>query len=125
VFNQETPIKIPKEFTLLGHKYTVILDKELFANEQCYGTADDDLKLIRIQDVGTVTRKYEEDGKQVETEIVITERVVIETFFHELTHIILDALGEEELSGSEKFVNLMGKAWLEVYLYSVYEKYSK
>lgn len=122
MFNQEKTIKIPKEFTLLGHKYTVILSKDLFETDGCYGIADDDLKIIKIQDVGTVMRKHEEDGKQIETQILITEQTLIETFFHEVTHIILDALGDKELSENEKFVNLMGKAWLEIYLYSVYEK---
>lgn len=122
MFNQEKKIKIPSEFTLLGHKYTVIMSKDLFETESCYGNADEDLKLIKIQDVGTVIRRHEEDGKQVETPIVITEETIIETFFHEITHIILDATGDNELSENEKFVNLMGKAWLEIYLSSVYEK---
>jgi hypothetical protein len=90
-----------------------------------YGTADEDLKLIKIQDAVTVIRKHEENGKQLETPVIITEQAIIETFFHEVTHIILDALGEDELSENEKFVNLMGKAWLEIYLSSVYEKDSK
>lgn len=29
----------------------------------------------------------------------------INTFYHELTHSILDTMGEKELSGNEKFVN--------------------
>ena len=122
MFNQEKKIKIPSEFTLLGHKYTVVISKDLFELESCYGNADEDLKLIKIQDVGTVIRKHEEDGKVVETPVVITEETMIETFFHEVTHIILDATGDNELSENEKFVNLMGKAWLEIYLSSVYEK---
>lgn len=122
MLNPEKNIKIPKEFILLGHKYTVVLTDDLFDTEGCYGQADEDLKLIKIQNLGTVTRRHEENGAQVETKVVITEETLIETFFHEVTHIILDALGEEELSENEKFVNLMGKAWLEIYLYSVYEK---
>ena len=122
MFNQEKKIKIPKEFTLLGHKYNVILDNNLFETDGCYGNADEDLKLIKIQDVGTVIRKHEENGKQIETPILITERTIIETFFHEVTHIILDATGDGELSENEKFVTLMGKAWLEIYLSSSYEK---
>jgi hypothetical protein len=49
---------------------------------------------------------------------------VAETFFHEVMHIILDATGEETLSENEKFVNIMGKSLLEIYLSSVYEKES-
>ena len=115
-------INIPKEFTLLGHKYTVVIRKDLFEKECCYGSADDDLKLIQIQDLGEVTKKCEENGKIVETKLIITEETMIETFFHEVVHIILDATGELEMTENERFVNIMGKACLEIYLSSVYEK---
>jgi hypothetical protein len=68
---------------------------------------------------------YEEDGKMVESKIVITPETIAETFFHEVLHIILDATGEEDLSLNERFVNITGKALLEIYLSSVYEKESK
>lgn len=90
--------------------------------EACYGNADEDLKLIQLQDVGTVKRKYEENGRIIEHEVTITREMLIETFFHEVMHIILDASGEEELSENEKFVNIMGKSWLEIYLSSVYDE---
>lgn len=118
-------INIPKEFTLLGHKYNVVIRKDLFETEDCYGNADEDLKLIQIQDLGEVTKRYKEDGKMVERKLIITEETMIETFFHEVVHIILDSTGELNLSQNEKFVNMMGKAWLEIYLSSVYEKDSK
>jgi len=112
--------RLPKEFTLLGHRYTVVLVKDLYEKEDCYGNADDDLKLIKIQDVGTVTKKYTEDGKQWEVQFVVTPETVMETFFHEVVHIILDATGEESLSSNERFVNMMGKGFLEIYLTSDY-----
>lgn len=118
-------INIPKEFTLLGHKYNVVIRKDLFETEDCYGNADEDLKLIQIQDLGEVTKRYKEEGKMVERKLIITEETMIETFFHEVVHIILDSTGELNLSQNEKFVNMMGKAWLEIYLSSVYEKDSK
>lgn len=122
MLNPNKKINIPKEFTLFGHKYNVVIKKDLFDQEGCYGNADDDLKLIQIQDLGEVVKKYEENGKMVEIKITITEETMIETFFHEIMHIMLDASGELELSENEKFVNIMGKAWLEIYLSSVYEK---
>jgi hypothetical protein len=122
VLNPNKKINIPKEFTLLGHKYTVVIKKDLFETEDCYGNADEDLKLIQIQDLGEVTKRYKEDGKTVERKLIITEETMIETFFHEVVHIILDSTGELKLSQNEKFVNMMGKAWLEIYLSSVYEK---
>jgi len=125
VFNTDKKIKIPKEFTLLGHKYLVVLEPDLFEKENCYGNADEDLKLIKIQTPGIVSRKHIEDGIEIEVKVNITEEMVIETFFHEMSHIIFDATGEEELSENERLVNMMGKCMLEIYLSSVYEKDSK
>ena len=125
MFNTDKKLQIPKEFTLFGHKYSVVIKKDLFETEDCYGHADDDLKQIVLQDVGEVKKIYEEDGKTIEANMIITEETMIETFFHEVVHIILDASGEIELSENEKFVNIMGKAWLEIYLSSTYEKDSK
>lgn len=122
MFDINKKINIPKQFTLLGHKYSVVVKKDLFEKEGCYGNADEDLKLIQIQDLGEVVKKYEENGKIIESKITITEETMVETFFHEVVHIILDASGEYELSENEKLVNIMGKAWLEIYLSSVYEK---
>jgi hypothetical protein len=125
VFNYQKKVEIPKEFVLFGHKYTVSIVDDLFEKEDCYGTADEDMKLIRLQNVGVVSKMYEEDGKMVESKIVITPETIAETFFHEVLHIILDATGEEDLSLNERFVNITGKALLEIYLSSVYEKESK
>lgn len=122
MFNETKQLRVPKKFMLFGHEYTVVLVKNLYESESCYGIADDDLKLIKLQDLGTVTKKYEEEGKHIEVQFTITEQTLIETFFHEVIHIILDSLGEEQLSENEKFVNMMGKAFLEVYLSSRYEE---
>lgn len=122
MFNTDKKIHIPKEFTLFGHKYSVIIKQDLFETEHCYGQADDDLKQIILQNVGEVKKIYEEDGKTVEKKMMITDEVLVETFFHEVAHIMLDASGETELSQNEQFVNIIGKAWLEIYLSSVYEK---
>lgn len=125
MFNPEKKLNIPKEFVLFGHKYTVRMEDDLFQKEDCYGTADEDLKLIRLQNIGVVSKSYEEDGKMVEYKIIITPETVAETFFHEVLHIALDATGEEELSLNERFVNITGKALLEIYLSSHYEQTSK
>lgn len=125
MFHPEKKAIIPTEFTLFGHKYIVRLENDLFENEGIYGDADEDVKMIRLQNVGEVIRRYEEDGKVYETKVQITHETLAETFFHEVVHIILDASNETELSENEKFVNIMGKAWLEIYLSSTYEKDSK
>lgn len=125
--NDPKNFRIPKEFTLFGHRYTVIIEDDLFKREECYGEADEDAKTIRIQKIGTVFRMDEYEGKDGENKInpvsvVITSEVLLETFYHELCHIIFDALGEYELSMNEKLVNMMGKSFLEVYLSSNYEE---
>ena len=125
MFNTNKKVDIPKEFTLFGHKYSVIIKQDLFETESCYGQADDDLKQIILQDVGEVKKIYKEDGKTVEKKMMITNEILVETFFHEIAHIMLDAAGETKLSGNEQFVNIIGKAWLEIYLSSVYEKDSQ
>lgn len=122
MLNPDKIIKIPSEFTLFGHKYKVVMCNNLFEDEDCYGTADGDLKLIRLQSTGSVIRRYEEDGKSYENTLIITDDTLIETFFHELVHIILDATGEIELTENERFVNMMGKSLLEIYQTSNYEK---
>lgn len=119
----EKTLTIPTEFTLFGHKYKIVLEKDLITTEAAYGTAAEDLKLIRIQDVGQVLKIYTDDsGKEEKVMLTITDETVIETFFHEITHIILDSMGEDSISENEKLVNIMGKAWLEIYLSLKYEK---
>ncbi len=120
--NDPKKFRIPKEFTLFGHRYVVVIEPDLFNTDEAYGTADDDEKKIRLQKLGPVTTHYEEDGVKKTTTIQITDEILIETFYHELMHIILDALGETELSQNEKLVNMLGKSLLEVYLSSAYEE---
>ena len=48
MFDQNKKLNIPKNFILFGHKYTVVIKKDLFETENCYGNADEDLKLIQI-----------------------------------------------------------------------------
>lgn len=122
MLNPNKKINIPREFTLFGHKYSVIIKQDLFETEHCYGQADDDLKQIILQDVGEVKKIYKDDGKTVEKKMMITNEVLVETFFHEVVHIMLDSSGETKLSQNERLVNIIGKAWLEIYLSSVYEK---
>ena len=122
--NDPKNFRIPKDFTLFGHRYTVVMEDELFVKESAYGTADEDAKRIRIQKVGIVEKKYPEiKGEPSESvQVLITDETVIETFYHELCHIIFAALGEEELGANEKLVNMMGKSFLELYLSANYEE---
>lgn len=118
MLNDIKKFKIPKDFILFGSKYFVSLEKDLYEKENCYGISDSDARTIKIQAKGTVKKEFEEDGIKKSSIVEITDETIVETFYHELFHIILDAIGEDILSENEKFVNIMGKAMLEIYLYS-------
>lgn len=122
MFNQLKVSDIPSQFTLLGHTYKVEMVDDLYERESCYGSANPDLKLIQLQSLRTVIKRFEEDGVETTMEIPITNAVVVETFFHELFHLIFEAIGEEKMFEDERLVNMMGKAFLEIYLSSVYDK---
>jgi hypothetical protein len=125
VSNDPKDFKIPKEFTLFGHRYTIEVQEDLFEKNQCYGTADEDLKKIIIQSKKLVN-KLSKDGKKVTSqEMEITDETFLETYYHEMVHIIFDSIGQEKLSQNEALVNMVGKALLEIYLSSIYEQDSK
>jgi hypothetical protein len=88
----------------------------LYETEDCYGDADPEKKLIRLQNSGSVKRVTENKKKQtkVEETVNITEEDLLETYFHEVVHIVLDAMGENKLYSNEKFVSLMGKCLMEI-----------
>lgn len=120
--NDPKKFRIPSEFTLFGHRYTVSIEEDLFEKEKCYGMTDDDLKIVRLQRKKTVTKQNVDETTKETTSVTfdLTDEVIIETFYHELTHLILDALGESEFSENEALVNMIGKASLEIYLSSIY-----
>lgn len=125
--NDVKKFKIPKSFTLFGHKYQVVLRDDIFEAKGYYGLADDDAKIILIQKAKKVSKLYEEENKDENEEVhfEITDEAVVETFYHEICHIIFFAIGENKLSENETLVNMLGKAWLEIYLSSTYEKDSQ
>lgn len=123
--NNLKKFKIPKEFTLFGHRYVVEVQKDLFDKTECYGMADEDLKKITIQSKKTIKRIIREKGKDVVQNLEMSDENFVETYYHELMHIVFDALGEEKLSRNEALVNMLGKAFLEIYLSSKYEQNSK
>jgi hypothetical protein len=122
VFNEQKSTHTPKEFTLFGHKYTIVFRDDLLEKENCYGSFDEDLKVLEIQRIGMAKKVADVDGEKVLVDVNVTRETFIETFFHELVHAMLESSGEEELSQNERFVNMMGKCLLEIYLSSVYEK---
>jgi hypothetical protein len=116
--------KIPTKFVLFGHTYTVKFEDDLYEREFCYGLADEDFKVIRLQSKARIKSKREiyENGKKKNVYVYfdITDEMIVETFYHELVHIILDSVGQTKLSENEILVNIMAKALLEIYLNSEY-----
>ena len=124
--NNPKNFRFPRSVTVVGHKYRVEFVSDLYHKEDAYGYFDDDTKLIRIQSAGPLSKVVEvRDGEFENVEFVVTDELTVETFFHELTHAILYAMDEDDLSDNEKFVGMIGKALLEIYLYSEYEETPK
>ena len=85
---------IPKTFEILGHQVTVRFDKEYSEDAECHGSFSIGRSAIRLQpEDSTWTRK-----------------MVEHTFVHEMTHALLEIIGESKLSKNEKFVDLFAGA---------------
>ena len=87
--------KVPKEFTVFATKITVKYDNKRLSNEDLLGDCSYTDSQISI------CNKYK--GMKV------NKSAVIDTFYHEKIHIILDAMGEHELSQNEKFVEVFAR----------------
>lgn len=81
--------KIPNKFKVGGQDIEVKLVEQLPYNvgECCLSTG---------------TLKIAQNNNSFES---CTDSFKLNTFFHELTHLVLDTIGERDLSGNEKFVN--------------------
>lgn len=85
-------MKIPKSFKLFATTINVVFDDERMHNEGLLGLSEIIKSLISL------TRKHK--GEKLQNEIII------DTYYHEKVHMILDFMGEFELSKNEKFVQL-------------------
>ena len=85
---------IPKHFDLLGHTIAVVIRDDLQEDAGCYGRWWQTKQMIELQSTkhGNVTPSFQ-----------------MQTFWHEVTHAILDNIGSEDLSSDEKFVDLFGQ----------------
>lgn len=81
---------IPKSFTIGSFKYHVKVKEKVVLEEEVAGTSDffsNDIEVAKTIDGMACSDDFQR-----------------QTFYHELVHVILDALGEDELCGDEKFV---------------------
>jgi len=85
---------IPTSFSLFARKINVVFREDLSEDCECIGRVNYRKNLIELQP-GSI-------GSEERTD-------VIDTFFHELIHFLLYAMGERELKENEKFVDVLGR----------------
>lgn len=88
-------MKIPKKFKLFGTTYKVLWDNQRMNDKQYYGLCDSSKSEITL----STTKGLDE----------LSEDLIVDTWYHERTHAILDMMNEYELSENEKFVDVFSK----------------
>ena len=88
-------MKIPKSFKLFGTTINVSFDNNRTSNEGILGDCSYTENKITICD--------EYKG------IKVPASTMLDTFYHEKVHVILDSMGEHELSKNEKFVEVFSR----------------
>lgn len=99
-------MKIPKSFKLFGTTYTVIWDNKIMNDMKNYGVSDYSKSEITLSDkIG--------DEK-------LSNDKIMDTYYHERTHAILDMMNERDISLDEKFVDVFSKLLRQADESSVY-----
>lgn len=99
-------MKIPKSFKLFGTTYTVIWDNKRMNDMKNYGVSDYSKSEITLSDkIG--------DEK-------LSNDKIMDTYYHERTHAILDMMNERDISLDEKFVDVFSKLLRQADESSVY-----
>ncbi len=88
-------MKIPKKFKLFGSIIDVVWDNKRLNDKSLYGLSD----YSRSEIILSTTHGAED----------LSEDRIMDTFYHEKIHSILDAMNERELSENEKFVDVFSK----------------
>lgn len=92
---KEVKMKIPKKFKLFGTTINIVWDNKRLNDKSVYGLFDYSKSEITLS-----TTHGTED---------LSENRIMDTFYHERTHAILNAMSEDELSSNEKFVDVFSK----------------
>lgn len=87
--------KIPKHFMLFATKVSVVWNNKYCNDKQIYGEADYGSSKITLSNTCGLSE--------------LSEGKMIDTFYHEKVHMILDTMHERELSSNEKFVDQFAK----------------
>lgn len=88
-------MRIPKSFKLFATPIEVVFDNNRMQDMGCYGLAEYSFSKITLADMYEL--KPLSDGK------------IMDTFYHEKVHMILDTMNERDLSQNEKFVDTFAK----------------
>lgn len=86
---------IPKSFKLFATSIKVFFDNVFCNEKECYGYARYSESNIALADTYGI--------------MSLSDDKIVDTFYHEKVHMILDTMGEHELSSNEKFVDIFGK----------------
>lgn len=87
--------KIPKSFMLFGATIKIIFDSKTCDDRSQYGHASYGESEIVLT--------------KTDHTIKLSEDKILDTFYHEKIHMILDTMNERELSRNEKFVDIFAK----------------
>lgn len=87
--------KIPKSFKLFGTTINIVWENERLNDHKVYGLAEYSKSQI------TLSTTHSTDN--------LSEDRMLDTFYHEKVHTILDAMNERDLSENEKFVDVFAK----------------
>lgn len=88
-------MEIPKKYKLFGTTVNVVWDNKRLNDKSVYGLCD----YSKSEVILSTTHGIEE----------LSEDRMMDTFYHERTHSILDAMNERDLSDNEKFVDVFSK----------------
>ncbi len=88
-------LKVPVRFKLFGTEINIVWDNKRCNDKSIYGEADYSQSQITLSTTNGVDP--------------LSEGKIIDTFYHEKVHIILDTMYEKELSKNEKFVDQFAK----------------
>lgn len=88
-------MKIPKSFKLFATTYNVIWDNERMNDKSLYGLCDYSTCTISL------AKTYNMDE--------LSQDRILDTYYHEKVHAILNAMDESDLCSNEKFVDVFAK----------------
>jgi len=88
-------MNIPKKFKLFGTTINVIWDEMKMDNMKAFGLSEYGKSRITLS---------KEDGSEK-----LSKGKILDTWYHERTHMILNTMNEAELSRNEKFVDVFSK----------------